>query len=99
VAEHWLQTLELVPSGSLTDEQQVGFIAWGFERTERDPDPQEVLQVRRTRFADALEMALRGQIRDAGTVALLTSTAVKRGAPRLPPQLVRRVVGRMKPRS
>ena len=92
-ADHWLELLDLVPSGSVTDERQVGFVAWGFERVGRDPDPQEVLRVRRMPFAEAVALALDGSIRDAGTVALLAAVQVRADRNALPPELVRRVLG------
>ena len=92
-AEHWLKVLDLVPSGSLTDERQIGFVAWGFEQTERDPDPQEVLAVRRLPFESALDLALRGEIRDAGTIALLATVEIQAQQQNLPAELVRRVLG------
>jgi 8-oxo-dGTP pyrophosphatase MutT (NUDIX family) len=92
-AEHWLKVLDMVPSGSLTDERQIGFVAWGFERTERDPDPQEVLSVRRVPFRAALDLALDGEIRDAGTIALLAATESRALRQTLPAELVRRVRG------
>ena len=92
VAEHWLELLDIAPSGSLTDERQVAFVAWGFEHSARDPDPQEVLQVRRVQFADALEMVLNAEIRDAGTIAVLAVTALKANRRELPAELIQRVL-------
>jgi 8-oxo-dGTP pyrophosphatase MutT (NUDIX family) len=93
-AEHWLQLLDLVPSGSATDERQVGFVAWSFEHVAREPDPQEVLRPRRLPFAEALDLALAGTIRDAGTVAMLTTLQVRAAGGALPPVLIERVLGR-----
>jgi len=90
-AEHWLGLLDLIPSGSVTDERQIGFVAWGFEHVPREPDPQEVLRVKRLPFAEALAGVLDGSLRDAGTVAMLSvaQAAAARGA--LPAELVRRI--------
>jgi 8-oxo-dGTP pyrophosphatase MutT (NUDIX family) len=90
-AEHWLKLVDMVPSGSITDERQIGFVAWGFEHTSRDPDRQEVLRLKRVPFAEALAGVLDGSLRDAGTIAMLSvaDAAAARGA--LPPELVRRI--------
>ena len=91
-AEHWLRVLDLVPSGSLTDERQIGFVASGFEHVPRDPDPQEVLRVKRIRYSEALDLALDGSIRDAGTVAMLTAVQVRALGGALPFELVDRII-------
>jgi 8-oxo-dGTP pyrophosphatase MutT (NUDIX family) len=91
-AAHWLEVLDMVPSGTVTDDRQVAFIAWGFERAERDPDPQEVLQIKRVPFGEPLAMALTGQIRDAGTIAVFATTALKASRGELPAEIVRRVI-------
>ena len=90
-AEHWLKLLDLVPSGSVTDERQIAFVAWSFEHVLRDPDPQEVLRVRRMPFAEALAGALSGSLRDAGTVALLAAAAAAAAHGILPGELISRI--------
>lgn len=66
-------------------------MALGFELTSRDPDPQEVLRLKRVPFAEALARVLDGSVRDAGTIAMLSlaDAAGARGA--LPPELARRI--------
>ena len=63
-ATQWEPLLDLVPSGSTTSERQVCFLAWGFEHVPRDPDPQEVLRVRRLPMAEAYSSVCDGSIRD-----------------------------------
>jgi len=90
-AGHLLKLLDMVATGSLTDERQIGFVAWGFDHVPRDPDPQEVLRVKRVPFAEALDLAMDGTIRDAGSVALLATVQVRAAAGTLPPDLLGRL--------
>ena len=90
-AEHWIALLDMIPSGSLTDERQVGYLAWDFEEVDREPDPQEVLTVRRLPFRTALEMALAGDIRHAASIALLATAKIKADRQELPPELIQRL--------
>jgi 8-oxo-dGTP pyrophosphatase MutT (NUDIX family) len=76
-ASQWLELPHLIPSGSVTDERQLLFLAWGLTGAPRNPDPQEALRVRRIPLAEALSMALSGEIADAGTVAILTLAHLK----------------------
>jgi ADP-ribose diphosphatase len=91
LAENWLPSLQLVPSGSITDEQELSFIAWGFDRVERDLDPQEVIRLRRVPFDEAVRMALTGEIRDAGSVAAILALHVKALRGDLPDDLAARM--------
>ena len=91
-AQNWLPLLDLVPSGSVTDERQAVFVAWGFEFVPRDPDPQEVLRLRRVTVAEALSLVLDGTIRDAGTVAALAAATLKAARGELPEEVARRLL-------
>lgn len=60
-------------SNSTTDEVGHLFIARGLSFTQAQPEETEQIRVRKIPFAEALNMALRGEIRDSLTVlALLT---------------------------
>jgi 8-oxo-dGTP pyrophosphatase MutT (NUDIX family) len=91
LAENWLPSLELVPSGSITDEQELSLIAWVFDRVDRDLDPQEVIRLRRVPFDEAVRMALSGEIRDAGSVAAILALHVKALRGDLPDDLAARM--------
>jgi 8-oxo-dGTP pyrophosphatase MutT (NUDIX family) len=71
IAQHWHELPYLIPSGSISDERQLLFLAWGVAQGETSPDPQERLSIRRLPFAEALHLVLSGQIHDGGTVALV----------------------------
>jgi 8-oxo-dGTP pyrophosphatase MutT (NUDIX family) len=92
-ADYWLELPHLIPSGSVTDERQLLFLAWGLTGTRRDPDPQEALRIRRIPVGEALRMALSGQIADAGTVAILTIAHLKAVRREIPDDVARLLQG------
>jgi 8-oxo-dGTP pyrophosphatase MutT (NUDIX family) len=71
VANSWREILSMDMSTALTDERVTCFLAWNLRMDRPDPDPQEVLAVRRLSFADAIELVWRGEIRDALSIAAL----------------------------
>lgn len=89
VAASWQELLRLDFSNAVTDEIGVGFLAWDLEEGVAEPDDDEVLQLRRLPFRDALDMVLASEIRDAFTqVMLLKVDALgRRGG--LPEQVAR----------
>jgi 8-oxo-dGTP pyrophosphatase MutT (NUDIX family) len=72
-AEHWLPLFADVDfSNSVTDEKACAFIAWGLSPDQTHArDSSEELSVRRVSFAEALEMAVSGEITDAFTLVML----------------------------
>jgi 8-oxo-dGTP pyrophosphatase MutT (NUDIX family) len=70
-AADWRQILEVQLSNSLTDEQGFGFLAMGLTQTQTEPDDTEDLALARVPFAEAMEAATGGFIKDALTVAML----------------------------
>lgn len=70
-ARGWTQILEIDMSNCVTDECAVGFLAYDLEPGAADPDDTEVLAIRRLPFHAALEMAMKGEIRDALAVAMI----------------------------
>jgi len=68
-ARRWQQILSVDVSNSITDEAGVVFVAEGLTEGEPEFDETEDLQVRRLPFADALEMAMTGEITDLLSVA------------------------------
>lgn len=70
-AAQWRKILEVQLSNSITDEYAFGFLATGFSKAQTEPDETEDLALTRVPFAEALEAATSGFIKDALTVAML----------------------------
>lgn len=83
----WAQILELDMSNCVTDERAVGFLAYDLEAGAADPDDTEVLSLRRVSFAQALEMAIAGEIRDALAVAMIFKARLLAQAGAAPPAI------------
>jgi 8-oxo-dGTP pyrophosphatase MutT (NUDIX family) len=90
-AECWLELSNYVPSGSLTDERDTTYLAWDLTSTRADSDEQEVLQVKRVPFIDAVHFALGGGIQDSGSVASLLAVYAKANLGELPSDLMQRL--------
>ena len=88
-AESWLELLRVTVSGAITDQRAVCFVAWGLGRRERDPDEQEVLRRRRVSFAEAVRMALGGEITDAVSAATILALQARAHRGELPEDLAR----------
>lgn len=71
VAEQWLQFAILHTSNSATDEKAFLFLAQKLKHVQMQPDETEQLQIRRVKIETAIEMALRGELTDAISVAAL----------------------------
>lgn len=95
-AEHWLPLLEDVHfSNSVSDERAYAFLAWGLSPDQSfAKDSSEELSVRRVSFAEALRMAISGEITDAFTLVMLFKAdhLLRTGA--LPHDLARLLQGR-----
>ena len=72
-AEHWLPLVsDMHMSNSVSDERAYAFIAWGLTPDDRfAKDSSEELSVRRVSFADAVKMAISGEITDAFSLVML----------------------------
>lgn len=68
-ARHWQQIARLHLSNSIGDEEALCYLAWDLEQGTASPDEDEVLNLRRLPFAEALAMVERGEITDAISVA------------------------------
>ncbi len=88
-ARAWREVLRMDLSNSVSDEQAISFLAWDLEPGEAAPDDTEELALRRVRFADALEMVLRGEMTDAITVATLLKLQVMAARGDLPEAVLR----------
>lgn len=71
VAAEWREILRLHLSNSVTDEAAVSYLAWGLTQGTARPEDTEKLALKRVPFAEAVDMAERGAITDAHTVATL----------------------------
>ena len=93
IATEWLDLAEIVPSGSITDQRERSYVAWGLRKAEQDLDEQEAIRVKRLPFAEAVRMALSGEIRDAGSIValLLIDAKLRRGE--LPDGLMKLIGG------
>ncbi|HET8726183.1 MAG TPA: NUDIX hydrolase [Alphaproteobacteria bacterium] len=87
VARHWRPLLEMHLSNSVTDERAVTYLAYDLVQKEPQPDDDERLAIRRLPFAEALEMALRGEITDAISVASILRLQVMAGRRELPDEV------------
>jgi 8-oxo-dGTP pyrophosphatase MutT (NUDIX family) len=72
-AEHWLPLFDDVHlSNSVTDERACAFMAWGLSADQSfAKDGSEELSLRRVSFAEALRMAVSGEITDGFTLVML----------------------------
>lgn len=68
-AGKWLRFIELHLSNSVSDEHAISFLAWDLTEGAAQPDDTEQLQLRRVPFAEAVRMAMAGEITDAMAVA------------------------------
>ena len=86
-ARRWLEILHLDLSNSVSDESAVCYLAWDLDRSAPAPEDTEVLELRWLAFADALALALGGEITDAISVATLLRIDHMRLQRKLPPTL------------
>jgi ADP-ribose pyrophosphatase len=91
-ANHWLELLHHVPSGSLVDCREVTYLAWGLTPTKRHPDEQEVLQIKRVRIMEAVRLVLDGTIEDSGSAAAILALFARMNFGELPQELLPRLV-------
>jgi 8-oxo-dGTP pyrophosphatase MutT (NUDIX family) len=93
IATEWLDLAEIVPSGSITDQRERSYVAWDLHKAEQDLDEQEAIRVKRLPFAEAVRMAVSGEIRDAGSIValLLIDAKLRRGE--LPDGLMKLISG------
>ena len=75
-AGSWQELLRLDFSNAVTDEIGVGFLAWDLTAGIPEPEDVEKLEIRRLPFAEALEMAVTGEIRDAFSQLMLMKVEV-----------------------
>lgn len=93
VAADWREILSLTFSNASTDEVGACYLATGLTETETAPEDTEQLALARVPFAEALEAACTGKIRDAMTVASLLRVHHMAVTGALPEPLARAALG------
>ncbi|MFK8054632.1 MAG: NUDIX domain-containing protein [Saprospiraceae bacterium] len=68
-ANKWTKLIELDLSNSVTDEEGIIFLAEDLTLGEATPEETEVFQTERVLLSDAVQMVLKGEIRDSLAVA------------------------------
>ena len=81
-ASEWELLQEMQVSNSVTDEQSTTYVARNLSYSESQPDPTEELAIRKLPLAEAIEMAMRGEIRDSISVAALLKLSCQQNATR-----------------
>lgn len=69
VADQWTEVLRMDLSNSASDEEAIVYVAHDLHFHEPDPDHNEELTSRRLPFAELVDMVMRGDVRDAISVA------------------------------
>jgi 8-oxo-dGTP pyrophosphatase MutT (NUDIX family) len=87
-AEHWLKIVEGAVSPGISTEATPAFVAWGLDRGTPQPDVTEKLSRQQVPFADAVAMALNGEISNLPGIAALLGIEVRRQRGDLPRSLL-----------
>ena len=87
-AAHWLRLFDGTVSPSSIDGRTQCFVAWGLQPGAPHPEPEEELVQRRVPFAEAISMALSGEISHFGTISLLLGIQTKLARGELPKDLM-----------
>jgi ADP-ribose pyrophosphatase len=69
IAQQYELLLSMDLSNSVSDEEAIVFVARGLSFTEAEPEETEVLQVKKIPFDTLFDLVMKGEIRDAITVA------------------------------
>ena len=87
-AAHWLRLLDGIVLPGSTDGRSQCFVAWGLQPGAPHPEPEEELVQRRVPFAEAISMALSGEICQFGAISLLLGIQTKLARGELPKDLM-----------
>lgn len=74
VAEEWTKVLDMQTSNSVTDEVAIGYVARGLTFTEAEPEDTEDLTIKKVPFEVVVNMVMRGEIKDAFSIATILKT-------------------------
>ena len=91
-AAHWQEIGHWHLSNSVSDEQAVGYLAWGLEAGEAAPEASEDLALRRVTVAELEAMCLSGEITDALTHLIVFGVLARARAGELPPEITAAVL-------
>jgi ADP-ribose diphosphatase len=87
----WQEILRLDLSNSVTDETGIAYIAWNLRPGPAKLEETEELALRQVPFAEACEMAMRGEITDAMSLASLFKVKLLAAQGALPPEVQRHI--------
>lgn len=90
-AAKWHRFLEMHLSNSVSDEHAICYLAWDLTQGAAEPEDTEQLALRRVRFAEAVRMAMDGEITDAMAVASLLKAQLLLDRGLLPEELSARM--------
>jgi len=93
-ATHWLRLINGNVSAGSTDERMEFFVAWGLQMGAPNPEPEEELMQLRVTFAEAVSLALSGEISDVGSITLLLAMRARLGRRELPEDLTALLLNR-----
>ena len=68
-AEYWTEVMRMDLSNSASDERAIVYVAQGLAFHEPEPDHNEELATRKLPFQELVDMVMRGEVRDAISVA------------------------------
>jgi len=74
-AVKWTELMQLHTSNSITDEAGIVFIAEGLTEGQSELEETENIELRKLKLSEAVDMAVRGEITDAISVAALLGVA------------------------
>lgn len=86
--QHWMQVVNAALGGGTFDGMAPGYVTWGIEQGESNPEPEERLALRRLPFRDAIALALKGEINHLAGMALLLAIQVRLQRSELPDSLM-----------
>lgn len=90
-AAKWHRFLEMHLSNSVSDEHAICYLAWDLTQGAAEPEDTEQLALRRVPFAEAVRMAMDGEITDAMAVASLLKAQLLLDRGLLPEELSARM--------
>lgn len=81
-------------SNSVSDEQAIGYIAWGLTEGEATPEASEELDLRRVPVSDLAAMCLNGEITDSFTILMVLTALEKARRGDLPAALAQKFLAK-----
>lgn len=91
-AAHWHQVGRWHLSNSVSDEQAIGYVAWGLSEGQAEPEASEDLALRRVSLKTLTAMCLEGEVTDAFTHLIVLTALAQAREGRLPDNVARLLV-------